>query len=108
MPGHRSTLVAVALFAIAAAATAQTYPDRPVRLIAPWPPGGSVDTTARYINEQLGKELGQPVVIENRSGATGNIGSEAVARASEHGVAFAGVTISSVPEPRVKLSTLRR
>ena len=73
MRRHRSMLAAVALV-VAAAAPAQTYPDRPVRLIAPWPPGGSVDTTARYINEQLGKELGQPVIIENRSGATGNIG----------------------------------
>jgi len=74
---------AAALFA--AAAAAQTYPDRPIRLIVPWPPGGSVDVTARYINEQLGKELGQPIVIDNRSGATGNIGSEAVARAKPDG-----------------------
>ena len=99
MPGHRSTLVAVALLAVAAAATAQTYPERPVRLIAPWPPGGSVDTTARYINEQLGKELGQPVVIENRSGATGNIGSEAVARAKPDGymLLINTITIATAP-----------
>jgi len=91
-------LAAVALLA-AAAATAQTYPDRPVRLIAPWPPGGSVDTTARYINEQLGKELGQPVIIENRSGATGNIGSEAVARAKPDGyiLLINTITIATAP-----------
>jgi tripartite-type tricarboxylate transporter receptor subunit TctC len=91
-------LAAVALLA-AAAATAQSYPDRPVRLIAPWPPGGSVDTTARYINEQLGKELGQPVVIENRSGATGNIGSEAVARAKPDGymLLINTITIATAP-----------
>ena len=98
MRRHRSMLAAVALLA-AAAATAQTYPDRPVRLIAPWPPGGSVDTTARYINEQLGKELGQPVIIENRSGATGNIGSEAVARAKPDGyiLLINTITIATAP-----------
>jgi tripartite-type tricarboxylate transporter receptor subunit TctC len=92
-------LAAAALLAVAAAATAQTYPDRPVRLIAPWPPGGSVDTTARYINEQLGKELGQPVIIENRSGATGNIGSEAVARAKPDGyiLLINTITIATAP-----------
>ena len=99
MRRHRSMLVAVALLAVAAVATAQTYPERPVRLIAPWPPGGSVDTTARYINEQLGKELGQPVVIENRSGATGNIGSEAVARAKPDGymLLINTITIATAP-----------
>ena len=99
MRRHRSTLAAVALLAVAAAAMAQTYPDRPVRLIAPWPPGGSVDTTARYINEQLGKELGQPVVIENRSGATGNIGSEAVARAKPDGYTLLINTITIATAP---------
>ena len=99
MRRYRSTLAAVALLAVAAAATAQTYPDRPVRLIAPWPPGGSVDTTARYINEQLGKELGQPVIIENRSGATGNIGSEAVARAKPDGYTLLINTITIATAP---------
>ena len=99
MRRHRSMLAAVALLAVAAVATAQTYPDRPVRLIAPWPPGGSVDTTARYINEQLGKELGQPVIIENRSGATGNIGSEAVARAKPDGYTLLINTITIATAP---------
>jgi tripartite-type tricarboxylate transporter receptor subunit TctC len=99
MRRHRSMLAAVALLAAAAAATARTYPDRPVRLIAPWPPGGSVDTTARYINEQLGKELGQPVIIENRSGATGNIGSEAVARAKPDGYTLLINTITIATAP---------
>jgi tripartite-type tricarboxylate transporter receptor subunit TctC len=99
MRRHRFALAAVALLAVAASAAAQTYPDRPVRLIAPWPPGGSVDTTARYINEQLGKELGQPVVIENRSGATGNIGSEAVARAKPDGYTLLINTIAIATAP---------
>ena len=97
MRRHRWMLAVAALFA--AAATAQTYPDRPIRLIAPWPPGGSVDTTARYINEQLGKELGQPVIIENRSGATGNIGSEAVARAKPDGYTLLINTITIATAP---------
>jgi tripartite-type tricarboxylate transporter receptor subunit TctC len=98
MRRHRFALAAV-LFCATVAASAQTYPDRPIRLIAPWPPGGSVDTTARYINEQLGKELGQPVIIENRSGATGNIGSEAVARAKPDGYTLLINTITIATAP---------
>jgi tripartite-type tricarboxylate transporter receptor subunit TctC len=58
-------------------ALAQSYPTRPIRLIAPFPPGGSIDLTARLIGQWLTERLGQQVVIENRSGAAGNIGSEA-------------------------------
>jgi len=92
-------LAAAAALLAAAAATAQTYPERPVRLVVPWPPGGSVDTTARYLNEQLGKELGQPIVIDNRSGATGNIGSEAVARAKPDGYTLLINTITIATAP---------
>jgi len=92
-------LAATAALLAAAAATAQTYPERPVRLVVPWPPGGSVDTTARYLNEQLGKELGQPIVIDNRSGATGNIGSEAVARAKPDGYTLLINTITIATAP---------
>jgi len=91
--------LAAAAALLAAAATAQTYPERPVRLIVPWPPGGSVDTTARYIHEQLGKELGQPIVIDNRSGATGNIGTEAVARAKPDGYTLLINTITIATAP---------
>src|SRR5262245_49645780 len=58
-------------------AWAQAYPSRPVRLIAPFPPGGSIDLTSRLIGQWLTDRFGQPVVIENRSGAAGNLGSEA-------------------------------
>ena len=57
-------------------ASAQAYPSRPIRLIAPFPPGGSIDLTARLIGQWLTERLGQQFVIENRSGAAGNIGSE--------------------------------
>jgi tripartite-type tricarboxylate transporter receptor subunit TctC len=67
---------ATALPAVSRLARAQAYPSRPVRLIAPFPPGGSIDLTARLIGQWLTDRLGQQVVIENRSGAAGNIGSE--------------------------------
>jgi len=67
---------AAALPAASRIARAQAYPTRPIRLIAPFPPGGSIDLTARLIGQWLTERLGQQFVIENRSGAAGNIGSE--------------------------------
>ena len=67
---------AAGLSALSRIASAQSYPTRPVRLIAGFPPGGSVDITARLIGQWLSERLGQQVVIENRPGAAGNIGSE--------------------------------
>ena len=62
--------------AVSRLATAQAYPARPVRLIAPFPPGGSIDLTARLIGQWLSERLGQQVIVENRAGAGGNVGSE--------------------------------
>jgi tripartite-type tricarboxylate transporter receptor subunit TctC len=62
-------------------ARAQTYPTRPVRIIVSFPPGGPTDITARVVGQTLSNRLGQPVVIENRGGASGNIGAEAVVHA---------------------------
>jgi tripartite-type tricarboxylate transporter receptor subunit TctC len=67
----------VAMPAVSCFAWAQAYPARPVRLVAPFPPGGSIDLTARVIGQWLTDRLGQQVVIENRAGAGGNVGSEA-------------------------------
>jgi tripartite-type tricarboxylate transporter receptor subunit TctC len=72
---HLAAGVAV-LPAVSHSAWAQTYPARPVRLIAPFPPGGSIDLAARLIGQWLSERLGQQFVVENRSGAAGNIGSE--------------------------------
>jgi len=66
-------------------ASAQAYPSKPIRLIAPYPPGGGVDATARIIAQALTEQLGQQVVVENRSGATGRIGTEIAAKSPADG-----------------------
>jgi tripartite-type tricarboxylate transporter receptor subunit TctC len=66
-------------------AKAQAYPSRPVRIIVPYPPGGGTDIIARLIGQRLSERLGQQFVIENRLGAGGNIGTEAVMRAPADG-----------------------
>ena len=68
------------------------YPERPLKIIVAWPPGGVVDTTARIIGEQLAIQFGQPVVVENRVGANGNIGTTAAARAPADGYTLQAVT----------------
>ena len=64
---------------------AQEYPNRPVRLVVPWPTGGSADIVMRIVSQRLQELWGQPVVVENRGGAAGNIGAELVARAAPDG-----------------------
>jgi len=76
---------AVALPAVSRAARAQAYPTRPVRLVAPFPPGGSIDLAARLIGQWLTERLGQQVIIENRAGAGGNVGSEAALKSPADG-----------------------
>jgi tripartite-type tricarboxylate transporter receptor subunit TctC len=76
---------AAALSAVSLIAAAQAYPSRPVRIIAGYPPGGSMDIHARLIGQWLSQRLGQPFVVENRPGAGGNVGSEAAARAAPDG-----------------------
>jgi tripartite-type tricarboxylate transporter receptor subunit TctC len=70
---------------IATGAYAQTYPVKPVRLVAPYPPAGSIDIVARLVGQKLTEALGQQFVVENRGGASGNIGTEYVARATPDG-----------------------
>ena len=79
------TAGAAALPAVSRFAWAQAYPTRPVRIIVGFPPGGPSDILARLIGQRLSERLGQPFIIENRPGATGNIGTEAVTRAPADG-----------------------
>ena len=78
---------------------AQPFPSQPVKIVAPFPPGGSVDITSRLIAEQFGKRLGASVVVENRSGATGNIGMEAVAKSRADGYTVVLNTVSLATNP---------
>jgi tripartite-type tricarboxylate transporter receptor subunit TctC len=84
MPRFRCALACVCLLA-AMPVRAENYPAKPVRLIVPFPAGGFSDVLARVIGQKFSESTGQPVVVENRPGASGNIGAEAVARAAPDG-----------------------
>src|ERR1700746_2916907 len=77
--------IAAALLALAASAAAQDSPTKPVRLIIPFPPGGSNDVVGRMVALQLGDRLGKQVVVDNRGGAGGIIGTEAAAKSAPDG-----------------------
>ena len=80
----RILLVAAAVAASASVAWAQ-YPAKPVRVVVPYPPGGGTDILARPIAQKLSEMWGQPVVIDNRGGATGMIGTDIVAKSAPDG-----------------------
>lgn len=77
--------LAAALVVACGAVRAQGYPEKPIRIIVPYPPGGTSDFVVRLSQNRLQAQLGQPVLIENRAGATGGIGAEAVARSAPDG-----------------------
>ncbi len=85
MPWLRSAAFAVLTATAALTAQAQVYPTKPIRLVCPFPPGGAVDIASRAIAAELSKTIGQPVSVENRPGAGGNIGGADVARAAADG-----------------------
>src|SRR6267378_7981970 len=86
---RRATLIRiigiVLALLLAAPAAAETYPSRAIKLLVPIPPGGAPDVAARLIGRYLSEALGQPVVIENRTGANGNIAADAVAKSDPDG-----------------------
>jgi tripartite-type tricarboxylate transporter receptor subunit TctC len=83
--GFTAVLCALATLAAVPAAAQQSYPDKPVRVVVSFPPGSTPDIAARTIAPALHQTLGQPFIVENRSGAAGNIGADAVAKAPPDG-----------------------
>src|SRR5271165_3324014 len=96
-----SALIAsfVVALAIPAAVEAEEWPSRPIRFIVPYPAGGSTDVGARAIADSLSRSLGQQIVVENKSGASGNVGFEAAARSAPDGytVLIASDQVASAP-----------
>jgi tripartite-type tricarboxylate transporter receptor subunit TctC len=91
----QSAAAAAALSSLSRSAEAQAYPTRPVRVIIPFPPGQATDAVARIIGQSLSSRLGQQLVMENRTGAGGNIGTEAVVKAAPDGYTLLLATVSN-------------
>ena len=103
---RRRALVAGLRAAPAVARAEGPFPDRPIRLVIPWPPGGTNDIVGRLVTEGMAARLGQPVVIENRGGAGGMLGAEVVAKAAPDGTTLVlggsgSLTITSLVQARV-------
>jgi tripartite-type tricarboxylate transporter receptor subunit TctC len=91
---HALAAVTCAVPSVAAIAQSEAFPTRPMRMIVPWPPGGSVDPFARLLSQKLPEIMGQQVVVDYRPGASGNLGMELAARAASDGYT---VVINSLP-----------
>jgi tripartite-type tricarboxylate transporter receptor subunit TctC len=89
------------LAGLALNAEAQTYPNRPIRLVMPFPPGGNVDAFGRILAKQLEAQLGQPIVVDNRAGANGIIGVDIVAKAPPDGYTLLDTSFSFVINPSI-------
>jgi tripartite-type tricarboxylate transporter receptor subunit TctC len=104
-----ATLAAALTFCLAASASAQTYPTRAVRVVVPFTPGSTTDIIARTVAERLATSFGQPVIVDNRSGAGGTIGSGIVAKASPDGhtllVHSSSHTVNPATYPTVAANT---
>jgi tripartite-type tricarboxylate transporter receptor subunit TctC len=107
---RRYVLIAAVACSTSAAA-ADTYPNRPIRAVVPFAPGGAVDIVARMTAQKLGEVLGQPVVVDNRAGAGGTVGTDIVAKARPDGytllIGSMGVAVNAVLYPKLPYDTLR-
>src|SRR5918997_178571 len=90
----RSVLVWFLTAGLIAGAVAQTFPTKPIRTIVPFPAGGGIDTVIRLLGPKMSEALGQPILVDNRSGASGTLGTELVAKAPPDGYTLLG-TFSS-------------
>src|SRR4030095_5073818 len=88
LAASRTAVALIAACALSMPSSAQTWPDKPIKLIVNFPPGGVADTLARNIGPGLSEALKQPVVIENRPGANGSIGADVVAKSPPDGYTF--------------------
>ena len=99
---RRTTIAGLLAVLPASHGFAQAYPDKPIRLVVPFAPGGNADLTGRLFAEPLGKRLGQQVIVENRGGAGGAIGAEAVAKSAPDGYSLVlGSTGTFLVSPRM-------
>ncbi|HEY9447568.1 MAG TPA: tripartite tricarboxylate transporter substrate binding protein [Burkholderiales bacterium] len=102
-----SSLACAALVAVAPPLAAQSYPSKPIRLIVPFPPGGSNDIVGRLIANELSGKLGQQVVVDNRGGAGGIIGSEIAAHAQPDGYTLLIASVAYAYNPSIYKSMLK-
>jgi tripartite-type tricarboxylate transporter receptor subunit TctC len=98
----RLLMLFAALLGIGAAATAQTYPDKPIKVVVPFPPGATMDSVVRLIGEKLSDEWGHPVIVENRTGAAGVIGTASVAKAAPDGYTILAIANSFAANPTLR------
>jgi tripartite-type tricarboxylate transporter receptor subunit TctC len=88
MRGFFSRGAGLLALTFAAAAMAQPYPSKPIKLVVPYPPGASTDAVGRMVGQKVSEDLGQPVIVDNKGGASGNIGSDFVAKSAADGYTF--------------------
>ncbi|HZQ75389.1 MAG TPA: tripartite tricarboxylate transporter substrate binding protein [Burkholderiales bacterium] len=94
-------MLALALLSLALGASAQEWPSKPVRIVVPFPPGGGADGMPRALSDRIAEKLGQPVVIENRPGAAGNIGADVVFHSDPD-----GYTLLAAPAPPLVINQM--